>query len=99
MIMNYKSHINSWNTLTTQTDEYLHIQMNADEYKSIYYYIYAWIRKNVHKKSLKSKKKFIKDTPRATKEEKKSCFATLLKSHFDMGVSCKFAAYFQSTFS
>ena len=29
----------------------------------------------------------------------RSCFATLLKSHFDMGVSCKFAAYFQNTFS
>ena len=29
----------------------------------------------------------------------KSCFATLLKSHFGIGVSCKFAAYFQNTFS
>ena len=30
-----------------------------------------------------------------------SCFATILKSHFGIGVlfSCKFAAYFQSTFS
>ena len=26
-----------------------------------------------------------------------SCFATLLKSHFGMGSSCKFARYFQNT--
>ena len=28
----------------------------------------------------------------------KICIATLLKSHFRMGVPCKFAAYFQNTF-
>ena len=31
---------------------------------------------------------------------RKRCFATLLKSHFGMGVLlCKFPAYFQNTFS